>query len=192
MKGEYMSKNLFHNIYTWVHNFFFCLKYPFWRAHNVWTGKKLGLSWTNYDSICEGWKKAFGKQLSKDLLVALKKDKLLHKFYFDDVKEKYGTLRLYGNCHGENVSKVTNYYELLSMCYCFICGKPVRYISHGWIEYMCPDCAKQYIHAEHLDSCRTKEKDIPHCVTYRYDSVLKTYVEDESPVSINFKEMWDI
>lgn len=50
-----------------IHNFFFCLKYPFWKARNVWDGKFLGYSHTWYDDIEKGWQKAFGKQLSNEI-----------------------------------------------------------------------------------------------------------------------------
>ena len=27
------------NLFRYIKNFFFCLKYPFWRSRNVWTGE---------------------------------------------------------------------------------------------------------------------------------------------------------
>ena len=50
-----------------IKNFFFCLKYPFWKLRNVWTGKFRGYESTFYDWIPDGWRIAFGKQLSKDI-----------------------------------------------------------------------------------------------------------------------------
>ena len=52
---------------NYIKNFFFCLRYPFWKSRNVWTGKFCGYSSTSYDWIPEGWRKAFGKELSKDI-----------------------------------------------------------------------------------------------------------------------------
>ena len=48
-------------------NFFFLLKYPFYKVYNRWTEKFCGYSSTEYDDIPEGWRKAFGKQLSEDI-----------------------------------------------------------------------------------------------------------------------------
>ena len=42
-------------IFRWIKNFFFCLKYPFWKSTNVWTGDSLGYSYTWYDDIPEGY-----------------------------------------------------------------------------------------------------------------------------------------
>ena len=74
----------------YIKNFFLCLKYPFLKVRNVWTGKFCGYNGTYLDWIPHGWKKAFGKQLCKDLRKALIKDKNLYKFRFSDIKEKYG------------------------------------------------------------------------------------------------------
>lgn len=177
---------------TIIKNFFFCLRYPFWRVRNVWTGKKLSYSRTHYDQLPEGWRKAFGKKLSEDLRKALKKDKFLHKAYFHLVKEKYGTLRLYMNFYGDNTSKVVNHYEDLSRCYCIECGKPSRYVSRGWIEYYCADCAPKYIKKECLEECRLTVEDIPTREINVWDNEKKEYVWEKKYIDIDFKKMWEL
>ena len=107
---------------------------------------KIFSDYTWYDSIDSGWKKAFGKQLSRDLKKALIKDKDLYTFRFCDIKEKYGYLVLDAFSYGPNTEKVINYYENLSICYCYFCGKPSRYITAGWIEYVCKECAEKKIY----------------------------------------------
>lgn len=174
----------------YIKNFFLCLRYPFWRQRNVWTGKKLPYRSTMYDAIPYGWKKAFGKQLSKDLRSALKKDKILYKAYFHQIKEKCGSLRLYMNFYGNNSSNVADYYEDLSRCYCIECGKPARYVSQGWIEYYCEECAPKYIKAEYLNECRLTEEDIPNKTVMVRNSE-SGELEERKPI-IDFKKMWGI
>lgn len=190
-------KNFFTVPFLVIKNFFFCLKYPFYTSRNVYTGKITGFRHTWYESIPEGWRKAFGKQLSKDLKEALKKDGMLKKSrFFSDIKEKYGTLRLYTCGEGENTHKVIRHYESLSMCYCIICGKPARYCTQGWIEYLCEDCFRKIERYdadtnlefnEYAQTCRLKEEDIPHCYTYS-----KERGEKEVDLGIDFKKMWGI
>ena len=182
----------FVNLFTNIKNFFFCIRYPFWKVRNPFGKKSLDYSWLEYDMIPEGWQKAFGKQLSKDLRKVLKKEKCLHSFYFMDIKEKYGSLRLDGAFTTEKIDEVLDYYELLSMCYCLYCGKPVRYISKGWINYLCEDCAKEYIKPEYLKECRTTYKDIPVISTGYYDKVAQKFISQKKPLPINFKEKWDL
>jgi len=94
--------------------------------HNVWTGKKVKFpSYSEYDLIPTGWRKAFGPALLKDLKAALKKDP--YDFYFVDIKEKYGTLRLYANLYSKEVEDVLFHYEKLSEDYCICCGDKVSY-----------------------------------------------------------------
>ena len=133
-------------ILTIVYNFFFCLKYPFMKAYNCYTGEFCGYEFTEYYFIPTGWKKAFGKQLLKDIKKAYKLDKkenpnLTWKeaLRFDEIKSKYGTLRLYAMAT-HRIMEVLTKYEDLSMHYCERCGKPSKYETSGWIEYLCEDC----------------------------------------------------
>lgn len=136
----------FEMIPPYIKNYFFCLKYPFWRSTNVWTGKKLGYMNTWYDSIENGWVKAFGKQLSKDIKAAYKLDKKEHPglkwknaLSWLQIKEKYGSLRLYASAT-KRIQDVLSHYEHLSEYYCVFCGKPAKYTSSGYILPYCSDC----------------------------------------------------
>lgn len=192
---EYKIKNFFITPCVVIRNFFLCLKYPFYISRNVWTGKFMGFTSTWYDDIPDGWRKAFGKQFSKDLKKALKKDGILKTFRFQQIKEKYGTLRLYNNGEGENTGNVIRYYENLSMCYCIICGKPARYCTQGWIEYVCEDCFNKIERYdedadpkfdEYKKLCRLKEEDIPHY--YKYEGDKKTEID----TGVDFYKLWDL
>lgn len=127
-------------------NFFFCLKYPFWRSRNVWTGKFNGYGHTWYDDIPEGWKIAFGKQLSDDIKAAFLEDKKenpklnwKNALYWEQIKEKYGGLRLYASAT-KRIQDVLSHYESISENYCIACGAPARFMTSGYILPLCSDC----------------------------------------------------
>ena len=179
-----------------IYYFFYFMKYPFWQPRNVWTGKKY---WTfsEYDLISLGWRKAFGKQLTNDLKEVLKKSKQLKSFYFVQIKEKWGALVLDPCSTTEEVYDLLHYYEHLSICYCEDCGRQARYKRlGGWVGYVCADCfsaelenlhpglpfGKKYkIKVDH----RLKVKDIP--TIEIYDKTTQTYKKDNR---INYRKMW--
>ena len=55
------------------------------------------IEWDVFKNDCPGWYKRFGKELLKRLRKQLIKDKMLYKWRIMDIKEKYGTFRLYCN-----------------------------------------------------------------------------------------------
>ena len=170
-------------------NFFFLLRYPFYKVYNRWTGKFMGYSYTEYDSIDIGWRKAFGKQLSDEIKKAGEESRKRlgyrswkNLLQWSQIKEKYGELRMYASATSE-IQKVLDKYELLSIGYCFNCGKPARYMSKGWIEYYCEDCMIKYLKAgdkyrntpitddeiqQELSQLRLTKKDIPELISYEY------------------------
>ena len=177
-----------------IYYFFYFMKYPFWQPRNVWSGKKY---WTFSEEslISPGWKKAFGKQLTKDLKKVLKEEKLLKTFHFLDIKEKWGALVLDGSGSSQKVDEVLRYYEKLSICYCEDCGKPARYKRiGGWIGYVCSDCFNKSLNELNITTAqkyklrtqhRLKVKDIP---TYRiYDTNGISHIDTNIP---NYRQMW--
>lgn len=97
-------------------------------------------TYTEWDAIPVGWNKAFGKQYLKDLKKQLKKDKILYKWRITQIKEKYGTFRLYCNYGSPEIYNIINKYESLSWGTCIQCGKPATYTSKGWIAPYCEEC----------------------------------------------------
>lgn len=99
-------------------------------------------TYTEWDAMdgMPGWKKAFGKQYLKELKKQLKKDHYLYQFRITDIKEKYGTLRLYCNGASDEVYKIVDKYETLSYETCIECGKPATKIKAGWISPYCDEC----------------------------------------------------
>ena len=97
--------------------------------------------YTWLDDLEDGWRKAFGEDLCNELLDALTEEGNLYEFQFSQIKEKYGSLRLY--CYGyesERTRDVISKYEELSAYICGHCGKPARYITEDWIYPLCEDC----------------------------------------------------
>lgn len=65
-----------------------------------------------------------------------------YEFRFDQVKEKYGSLRLYHNGN-KDIDKITNEAEILSCHTCQECGKIGKQIGDYWIYTMCKECAEK-------------------------------------------------
>ena len=192
---------------NYIKNFFFCLKYPFWKSRNVWTGKFCGYSSTFYDWLPDGWRKAFGKELSRDIKKAGKLSRKRLKKYLSwkhmlswhDIKSKYGTLRLSASAT-EEIQDVLHRYEILSMGYCWKCGKPARYVTSGWVEYLCEDCFKsrlvfgnrdcnQSLNQELKDQRLTID-DIPKI--YEYKNGESCNIDIKAQYNIDFEDLWGL
>jgi ferredoxin-like protein FixX len=113
----------------------FIYYYPIQWAHCIPT-------YTEWDAMdgMPGWKKAFGDQYLKELKAQLKKDHYLYQFRITDIKEKYGTLRLYCNGASDEVYKIIDKYENLSYETCIECGDPAVIITDGYVLPYCMHC----------------------------------------------------
>lgn len=57
------------------------------------------------------------------------------------VKEKFGTLRVYTNYYHEKISDIINKAEEKSENVCEICGQPGKLLTEGWIfSVRCDNC----------------------------------------------------
>ena len=177
-----------------IYNAFLFIRYPFLQPRNVWAGGKKYWDFSEYSYIAAGWRKAFGKQFKKDLRQALIKDGILKTFYFIEIKEKYGSLCLYNNGAGPATREVIRYYEFLSMGYCHLCGKPARYETRGWIEYLCEDCFDKVDEGNEYRNnrdkfklaCRLTAQDIPRCYTYSGSKKI------ELDTGVDFVKLWGL
>lgn len=98
-------------------------------------------TYTEWDALksYEGWYKAFGKELLKDIDKQLRKDKMRTSWRIMDIKEKYGSLRLYCNFGTNEMYRLLERYEDLSYHTCIECGKPAKYLTGGYILPYCED-----------------------------------------------------
>lgn len=120
-------------------------EYPFLLPRNVWTDKvpkDYNYEYTIYDSIPKGWRKAFGKELLKELRESLVNNGCLDSFRFTQIKEKYGRLCLYNFGAPEETHNIINKYEFISEYICIRCGRPDTPIinNFGWYEPVCKCC----------------------------------------------------
>ena len=143
-------------------NIILCIKYPFLRPRNVWTGKKTPKwfgSYTILDEMPAGWREKIGLPLCKELKAELKRSKLLKHYQVLQVKEKYGVLCWYDTQNTEEGYNIIHKYEKKSAEVCIHCGNAAEYVSRGWIAYLCKNCAiknyeatKKYLNDIDLDS----------------------------------------
>lgn len=137
-------KKFLNNFIKTAYNTYLCIRFPFLKFRKVDDTLVYKVfqrsSW--YECIEKGWRKAFGIQLCKELKDALKRCDYLHKYRICDVKEKFGTLRIYdeGSPQGSDVQDIINKYDYISFRTCIKCGRPAKYVSSGWISPYCEDC----------------------------------------------------
>ena len=96
-------------------------------------------TYTEWDALKHytGWYKAFGKELLKDIDKQLRKDKMRTSWRIMDIKEKYGSLRIYCNYASKEMYRLLDVYEDLSYHTCIECGKPAKYLTGGYILPYC-------------------------------------------------------
>ena len=101
-------------------------------------------SYTELDNMPEGWRKAFGIEMCKEIKAELLKHNYLNDYRILEIKEKYGGLRWYSGptLKDSNLLDIIHKYEDLSFKICIDCGKQAEYISKGWISPYCKNCKK--------------------------------------------------
>lgn len=130
-----------------------CAKYPFlaWYGDPLYTGYteegEPDYSFTWEDELPEGWRKAFCPKMWDELKEILERHNYLNKFRFTQIKEKWGALRIYDSGAPEEAyDEIEDWeakYEKLSEEVCINCGKPSKYMTLGWITFVCEGCAKE-------------------------------------------------
>lgn len=97
----------------------------------------------------EGWFDLF-LQCCEDIKEPLAKADRLDRFRFIQIKEKWGSMRLYAKGATEEVLNILHKYEFLSQQVCCVCGEPAAYQT---LSYICPFCS------EHIDEYRVTKED---------------------------------
>ena len=119
--------------------------YPYLVPTNFWNDEPI----KDYDysylrgefELPKGWDRLF-LMYCKNIKKYLVKEKLLNEFHFTQIKEKYGTMRLYNNLTTETISYLTILYEQFSEFICQECGNTATCQTCGWISSLCDNCAK--------------------------------------------------
>lgn len=133
-------------------------EYPFLLPRNRWTGKvteDYDYSWTELDAMPDGWRKAFGIKMCKEIKEAL--GDYIDKYRIMQIKEKYGGLRWYDSGAPRGVYDIISKYEKLSNYICILCGAPATKVSLGWISPFCDDCVVNNQRYEDIDNEMLKE-----------------------------------
>lgn len=149
-------------------------KYPILVRKNVYTGKPIDDSYecTYLDAMNKGWLKAFGIPMIEDIQNEVNTWPQTERdnFYFMDIKEKFGELRVYTSHMTGKLFEILEAYCAISRNVCVICGKlDVPMVTRGWISPYCRDCA---LNAdldtldEYDEVVRDKPKDIVNTLTF--------------------------
>lgn len=182
-------------------------KYPFLLPRSVWTDDIIwdyDYSFTWLDCIDVGWRSAFGELLCEELRSALLRAGQLKEFRFIEIKEKYGTLRLYDSGATQEVHDIIMKYEFISGYICNMCGKPdVEIVDcHGWYLPVCEECYNKIVKRvpEHVRIPYAKRlyegKNIPMPMSYsveiyRPNIGRKTIMYDISDTVFKIKERYN-
>lgn len=115
-------------------------RWPFLKFYKV--SKNYDCCWD--DELPKGWRIAFGEMMWNEIKDALVANDELASMSIQDVKEKWGRLRVYFSCgpkSAQKVDKIILKYSELSAHICIMCGEPdVGYMTKGWIEPLCKNC----------------------------------------------------
>ena len=211
-------------LFRCIKNWFFIKRYPFWKLTDTWYDFNTGIddkrkgsknffinyNFTWYDDIPYGWKKAFGKKLSRDIKNAgmpyIKQGKKWKEILsFQQIKEKWGELCLYASAV-EEIQNVLDKYETMSSGYCIACGNPARYMTRGYISFLCEDCYVK--HLKSYDKYRDKpltdeeigkskkedrltKEDITKSTSFEYkDKLIETF-NSEKEARERYDWLWD-
>ena len=121
--------------------------YPFLKPINVWTGRPEEDFEDNYyvgqHDLPHGWSRLF-LMYCKELRPHLIKSNIIDKFYFTQVKEKYGTMRLYYSGYPASAMYLNSLYETFSYYICQRCGCFATRETKGWVATYCDDCISEY------------------------------------------------
>lgn len=126
----------------------------------------------------EGWWNRFGEAFVSDLEEVITKHGVKENifgetdFHIDDVKEKFGSLRMYSNAP-EEWDDHLDAWEYISAHTCIVCGKfPVFTYTTGWICPVCKKCAGK----EHLGKLKEdKVQNLTNEIVYKVYSKEKDY-----------------
>ena len=111
---------------------------------------------TQLDCLPAGWRTLAVEMFRKirDRLIEEGGQDAVDNFMIDQLKEKFGEIRLYAHPTSDEVENIISEYERKSADVCCCCGKRATRVSKGWICPFCDDCHPDWwtADAETLDS----------------------------------------
>ena len=131
------------NYQTIEYNKWLCEKYPFLQYNK----EDPTYEYTWEDGVENGWRIAFCPQIWEELKAILEKANYVDQFNFAQIKEKYGSLRLYHDgvpaTIYDEIHDWERKYEDLSEETCIDCGQPAEWVTTGWVTPLCNDCLQK-------------------------------------------------
>lgn len=117
--------------------------YPFLIPRNVFNDDIIVGEKPYLLGFIDGWERLF-LLFCKNLRPHLIEGKVLDSFRFYQIKEKYGRMEKYNSGYPGSVydSGLDYIYTYLGTRICSRCGEPVKYFTHGYVEYVCKKCGK--------------------------------------------------
>lgn len=127
-----------------------CAKYPFLLPYNALLDQdsfeletdkvdpSFDYDFTMLDFVPDGWKDLF-LEMCEELSSVLKGKENEKTFRFDEIKEKWGELRMYTAGSSQETEVIIDKYAEKSRKTCIRCGAAATRMSKGWI---CPYCDK--------------------------------------------------
>lgn len=117
-------------------------KYPYLQVRNVWTGDIIDTHEIAGEySLPEGWFRLF-LLTCNEIYPILCQHNFLHEFYFLDIKEKYGTMRIYTSGAPEQVLNIIDLNSAFSEYVCQRCGSRATLQTTDWIASYCDHCSE--------------------------------------------------
>lgn len=114
------------------------------------------------DFIPNGWVKAFGQDLVKDL------NKVDHGIRVNEAEEKLGELKISVSPYSNKAKDVCDKYKEISRHVCAVCGKPdVPMMNYGFISPICKNCWHSFSECDY-DECVADSYRCPAFITVKH------------------------
>lgn len=121
-----------------------CEKYPFlvpkdWMGHSYLKDRDWNYSFTWRNDVSIGWRHLFDL-MCDELLAEIKKSGCYATFELDEVKSKFGELRIYSSGGNDATDRIIDKWCAISGYVCESCGKPEVRTTKGWVMPVCYKC----------------------------------------------------